>query len=188
MVWRPREITALAEEKCPIEKVLGIFLETFAKFIIWRSFSVSIVRGRCRYHRRGKSEKNTLSAEASSRKSFDAEFARVYDAQKNVVTFAKSKTFRDAHRKKRRMFRENRLDGVATSWNHRSCRGKMPYQKSARHFSRDIRQYHRLNLVFNLEFWMTLKKPSSLSQNRRLFTTRAEKPLLPRKNALSKKC
>ena len=32
MVWRPREITAPAEEKCPIEKMLAIFLETFVNF------------------------------------------------------------------------------------------------------------------------------------------------------------
>jgi len=56
------------------------------------------------------------------------------------------------------MFRENCPQIAPTSRIHRSCRGKIPYQKSARHFPRDIRQNHCLNLVFNIEFLMTLNK------------------------------
>ena len=45
-----------------------------------------------------------LSAQAGSNKSIDAEFARVYDAQKTVVTLVKSTTFRDTGEKKDECF------------------------------------------------------------------------------------
>jgi len=51
----------------------------------------------------------------------------------------------------------------------------MPYQKSGRHFSRDIRQNHRLNLVFNIDFLMTIKETSSLSRKIDDFSRHAPK-------------